>query len=438
MTDALIVTSVPPQPSRLVRGVDTGPDYIAQCIRSWRAAGFDVLSINPAAELDAIATLGLPVRVEASTGSGLPLIAEMLSAARGSGCRLAGIVNADCHMLPVDKLRDRLQERSVGRILLCERVDRDQNSLLPLAETYGGFDGFFFDPQAIDISGLTDHDPAFRLGDVWWDFWFPCFAMAQGLKVGRLMLPILGHLNHAFRWSPEAYSVNRDRFSKTLPVLGGQLHARPELNLFAKVMVDVAEGDPASFALITRRWLRQSADCRQLALYDYPASLAEEYMTLLQRVRHQRQPIPEAPLTFGEHLQFAAGFPGCRFLTSGWSFPEDWGCWIDGNCGELLCGPLLTGGDIRVDLTLRAHVSELVPQQMVTVCVNDVPLVSQTFRDDCVHQISFVAPHRLTSDAPEFQLSIWASGPHSPRATHGSEDDRQLGIGVAAISVRPC
>jgi hypothetical protein len=262
--------------------------------------------------------------------------------------------------------------------------------------------------------------------------------MAQGLKVGRLMLPILGHLNHAFRWSPEAYSVNRDRFSKTLPVLGGKLHARPELNLFAKVMVDVAEGDPASFALITRRWLRQSADCRQLALYDYPASLAEEYMTLLQRVRHQRQPIPEAPLTFGEHLQFAAGFPGCRFLTSGWSFPEDWGCWIDGNCGELLCGPLLTGGDIRVDLTLRAHVSELVPQQMVTVCVNDVPLVSQTFRDDCVHQISFVAPHRLTSDAPEFQLSIWASGPHSPRATHGSEDDRQLGIGVAAISVRPC
>lgn len=438
MTDALIVTSVPPRPSRLVKGVDTGPDYMAQCIRSWRAAGFDVLSINPAAEAYAVAALGLPVRIEASAGFGLPLIAEMLSAARASGCRLAGIVNADCHMLPVEKLRDRLRERSFGRMLLCERLDRDQNSLLPLAETYGGFDGFFFDPQAIDVGRLADHDPAFRLGDVWWDYWFPCFAMAQGLAVSRLMHPVLGHLNHAFRWSPEAYSVNRNRFAESLPVLGRQLHALPELTSFATVMTAVAGRDPASFALITRRWLRQSANCRQLALHDYPASLAEEYLALLQRFRHQPHPQPDGPLPLGEHLQLAAGLPGCRYLSSGWSFPEDWGCWIDGNCGELVCGPAPSDKDIQVDLTLRAHVSDLVPEQSVTLCVNDVPLASHALRDDHQHRINFAVPRQVTRGELDFRLSIWASGPHAPRLSNGSADDRQLGIGVAALSVRPC
>lgn len=438
MSSDLIITSLPPSPTRLVNGADIGRDYIAQCIYSWRAAGFDVLSINPPAELDSVAALGLPVSLAASSSPELPLISEMLSAARASGCRLAGIVNADCHMLPVEKLRDRLKQRSVGRMLLCERVDRDQTSLLPAVETNGGFDGFFFDPQSVCITKLAEYDPRFRLGDVWWDFWFPCVAMAQGLEVRRLKQPVLGHLNHVCRWNPECYSANRERFARSLRLLGQQLHALPELTSFAAVMDQVAGRDPASFAFITRRWLRHSADCRELALYDYPASLGEEYMALLQRLCQYPQRQSEGPLPPNTHVKLAAGFSGCRHLASGWSFPEDWGCWIDGGCGELVFGPAMADGDLQVELTLRAHVSQMVPEQAVTICVNDVPLASEAFHDDNLHRMSFIVPPRVTKGDTHFRLSIWASEPHTPRSSHGAADDRNLGIGVAAILACPC
>lgn len=437
MADALIVTSIPPQPSRMARGKETGPAYIAQCLESWRRAGFGVLSINPASEIDALQALALPVNVQKAEASGLPPIAELVAAASSSGCQLAGILNADCHILPFVDLKSNLFRRSRGRMLLCERIDRDAHSLLPLPETYGGFDGFFFDPQAISGSALAECDPGFRLGDVWWDFWFPCLAMGQGLEVGRLMQPVLGHLNHAFRWNPEVYAANRDRFAGCLAKLGGQALARPELTAFAGTMGQVAKHDPANFALITRRWLRNSSDCRELALQDYPASLAEEYLALLQSRRHQPSTQSESPFPLDEELSMRAGGAGCRHLAGGWSFPEGWGCWIDGHCGELSFGPAHADGDLQVELTLRAHVNDHAPEQAVTVCVNDVPLASEVLADNGERRIGFGMPRRMVKDAMGFRLSIWASRPHSPRRANGSADDRQLGVGVTSVCVRP-
>ena len=437
MSDALIVTSLPPRPSRLVKGADVGPAYFAQCIQSWRAAGFDVLSINPATELEAVAALGLPVKLAAATGPGLPLISEMLAVARASGSRLVGIVNADCHILPVMNLRELLQRRSAGRMLLCERVERDQASLLPLVETYGGFDGFFFNPQEIDLRLAAACDAGFRFGDVWWDFWFPCLAMASGVEVRRLMQPVLGHLNHAFRWSEQNYAENRGRMLEALPLLARQPSARPELAAFAEVMGRSAQSDLLAFAHIMRRWLRNSADCPELALHEAPHSLAEEYVSLLQAgARGVAAPVGLALAAAGD-LALSGLPPAAAVRLSGWSFPESWGCWVDGHCGELATGLPATEATLRVTLRLRAHVSGVAPRQGVTVCVNDVPLACTVLADDEPCRLDVLVPRHVARARASLCFSLWASAPHSPRLAYGIADDRQLGVGLESLCMHP-
>lgn len=435
MAEALIITSLPPRLSRFVGGEDVGRAYVAQCIESWRAAGFEILSLNPAGEIEAVAALGLPVALEAVGESGLPRISEMLAAARSSGCRLVGLVNVDCHILPVENLRDHLLRRSPGRLLLCERIDRDEKSLCPKVNTFGGFDGFFFNPQDIEPEVVAQCDPGFRFGDVWWDFWFPCLAMASGLEVRRLMQPVLGHLNHDFRWSWESYAENRLRTLAVLPVLARQRAARRELVAFTETMARSAQSDLLSFALIMRRWLRNSADCPELALHDPPASLAEEYVALLQ-ARLSGIACPTG-LSLGSRrdLSLSALSPAAAVRLAGWSSPEDWGCWIDGHCGELAIGVPEGEADCLVSLILRAHVSGVAPSQCITVCINDVPLATITLTSDKSHRLEFLVPRHVVQARPALLFSFWVSAPHSPRRAHGIADDRELGVGLESISI---
>jgi len=77
---ATIFTSLPPRTVRIVDGVDYGLVYQHACLASWIAAGFEIRSINPQAEIDELQELGFPVKYVSSANS-RPLINEFMKAA---------------------------------------------------------------------------------------------------------------------------------------------------------------------------------------------------------------------------------------------------------------------------------------------------------------------------------------------------------------------
>ena len=65
-----LVTSVPPRLKRKAPdGQDFGPAYQRRCVASWLAEGWDVVSVNPAAECETVREAHPGLRVEAVDGS---------------------------------------------------------------------------------------------------------------------------------------------------------------------------------------------------------------------------------------------------------------------------------------------------------------------------------------------------------------------------------
>src|SRR6202023_67699 len=89
-----LYTSLPPEITRSIAGTEVGAAYLAECVRSWRRAGFDVISLNSAREIEALAGQGYAAEY-LQVSRDRPAIDDFLTAIRGSQAALAGIINAD-------------------------------------------------------------------------------------------------------------------------------------------------------------------------------------------------------------------------------------------------------------------------------------------------------------------------------------------------------
>jgi hypothetical protein len=182
-----IFTSIPPR---------VNLEQQRRVIESWRANGFTPVSVNSRSEADQIAALGLAVEIEIVSTSGKPLIGEILSVAQRSGSAFAGIVNADCRMMHYPQLAQSLRAGLNGRLFYSRRFET-VDDLPTFIEVSHGFDGFFFDVSVSE--GVKDSH--FRMGECWWDYWFPLRLAANGAEVARLPQPLLLHEQHAANWS---------------------------------------------------------------------------------------------------------------------------------------------------------------------------------------------------------------------------------------------
>ncbi len=125
---------------------------------------------------------------------------------------------------------------------------------------------------------------------------------------------------------------------------------------------------------------------------------------------------------------------------TGWSFPEKWGTWSD---GEFASFPfVISGGDIpsimKVNLRLRPYISTNVLPLQVSVEMNGESLGDFTFTKDEEYEIEL----KYTSDLYFRTLTLPTLGfriknPTSPGSSGISEDDRKLGIGLVSISFKP-
>jgi hypothetical protein len=200
------------------------------------------MSLNPCSEVDAVGSLGLPMDVMSTAYSGPPLIRDIVEALHETSSGLLGIVNSDCKLLPIPGLAATLSE-SCCSLVLCERMDvhpeMDSVMTLPI----GGFDGFFFGSPSLQLLAELEEAHDFRIGDLWWDFWFPCLFLAHDTPVRQCMVPALYHLDHARNRKPEVYLRNGELFRREL----GRLLRKWPHSLLSQMIAQI--GDPRSLPL---------------------------------------------------------------------------------------------------------------------------------------------------------------------------------------------
>jgi len=206
-----LFTSVPPHLSGKTLALQR--DIIA----SWRGAGFKPISVNGPSEITRVMALGLDIEIEPASEDGKPLIGDILATIRKRGCARAGIVNADCKMLDYPNLALRLAAAVENSVLYAERVDVGDDRPASVGEC-NGFDAFFF-----DVSSLAAIDDRyFRLGETWWDYWFPLRLAANGATPGNIGVPLICHRRHQARWNHEQWVRNARRMCAELKAWGAQ------------------------------------------------------------------------------------------------------------------------------------------------------------------------------------------------------------------------
>jgi hypothetical protein len=212
-----LYTSLPPEVSRTIAGAEVGAAYLAECVRSWRRAGFDVVSLNGADEIDRVVRQRYELEYQTISGD-RPAIDDFLQAIRRSQASVAGIINADV-LLMADPELLRIVVDTHGMTLM-ERINIDPDSPRPTGRSCSGFDAFVFATAPLS---RIDQGDEFLFGHPWWDYWFPFAYAAAGGRLRLVKAPVLFHLEHQQKWKHEHHVGNARKTVQCLLRLNGGL-----------------------------------------------------------------------------------------------------------------------------------------------------------------------------------------------------------------------
>jgi hypothetical protein len=165
------------------------------------------VSLNASDEIEAIRSFEPTVEFrELPKGRSRPLMTDFFAAAQNSGSRIAGIINADCMIIPQSGIAEHLTD-NLGGIVIAERINLSKDTLRPTGWS-GGFDAFFFEVSSL---ASIEHDDHWCIGGVWYDYWLPLAFHVAGFTIKTFPAPILIHLNHDFVWDRRAYETQFPR-----------------------------------------------------------------------------------------------------------------------------------------------------------------------------------------------------------------------------------
>jgi hypothetical protein len=268
---------LPPRVSRTIAGAEVGMAYLAECVGSWRRAGFEVVSLNGASEIDAVRQ-GHQIECLRVAGE-RPSIQDFISVVRASQARIAGIINADVLLFADPGLLKVVVAKEDGMTLI-ERINVDAASLRPTGQSCSGFDVFIF-----ATAPLSRMDPSeeFLFGHPWWDYWFPLAYVAAGGALRKIDAPALFHLQHEQKWRPEHFIANGRKIIRCLLRSQGSL---PD-DVFAEIrkfsgIGDIGEAELERFGTWCFAKLRAIAEPIELSRLANSSSLLTEFVTLLE------------------------------------------------------------------------------------------------------------------------------------------------------------
>ncbi|MGO9171795.1 MAG: hypothetical protein ACLP7P_07495 [Rhodomicrobium sp.] len=197
----VIYTSLTPKLSRSFCGSEVGDSYQRACISSWRTLSENIVSLNSRPEIEKLADRSYGIEFY-ETETAPPLIGDFIKAAKKSGRPIAAIVNADCMLAATPGTLDAAVEAASSGIVLFERLNVSAELACPTGQSCHGFDLFIF--NTVQLAGISIDD-SLRIGNPWWDFWFPIAFHRAGGELISLNGPPLIHLEHPTRWSEKAW-----------------------------------------------------------------------------------------------------------------------------------------------------------------------------------------------------------------------------------------
>lgn len=192
--DVLVATSISPRD--LARQIDA--------LHSWKAAGFELHSLNDPSEIPALADAAaasdipiVPTPVTAYFGKPLLPVDTFVSyfRAQNRARRFFGIVNSDIALVDADRLMRAL--RQPASLVFGRRNDvegRDD----PVGAAFGnGYDFFFLSTDAVSSLPAS----RFRIGAPWWDYWLPIAQLLAGKRAVQVTPPVVTHRRHDIAWN---------------------------------------------------------------------------------------------------------------------------------------------------------------------------------------------------------------------------------------------
>lgn len=204
-TEVALATSIPPGMKRPgPGGAEAGPIWRQDCIASWPAPGWRILTVNPAEEAASLA--GLPETIERRTAEpgvaeayGRPgaWVGDALRQAVATGAPVVGLVNADIRLDLDASRRAALAAEARQAMLACNRMDVQHAAQTEGAAYRYGYDLVLMPAamaQRIDLTG-------FAFGVPWWDYWIVLDALLRGQPVRAVRCDGIQHLAHKAAWN---------------------------------------------------------------------------------------------------------------------------------------------------------------------------------------------------------------------------------------------
>lgn len=146
------------------------------------------------------------------------------------------------------------------------------------------------------------------------------------------------------------------------------------------------------------------------------------------------------PLGAGMMVRFNENGVGPAYLASGWSEPEPWGVWSDGDEASLVLpiSPLERNPQVLL-LEANALIAHTHIEQRVEIWVNDVLATAVTLTQYSDNQIRIVIPKTVQNelkDSNYLNLKLKFADAIRPSEIDLSRDTRKLALGLISITVQ--
>ena len=141
-----------------------------------------------------------------------------------------------------------------------------------------------------------------------------------------------------------------------------------------------------------------------------------------------------APLVSGETVEFGLGGTAGPYMLGGWSQPEPWGTWTDGDRAVLRL-PLtqVPRGPVEIVMEADGFIRPDHPELRVSVLCDQTVVAEWVVATTDPATYAASIPERLTADKGALTLTLAIDNAKSPRDLGESTDVRRLGLGVRRL-----
>ena len=127
---------------------------------------------------------------------------------------------------------------------------------------------------------------------------------------------------------------------------------------------------------------------------------------------------------------------GVELLGQGWSQPEDWGCWLNGDHADLVLLPHSSNANIIIEGYAKGFVRPPANETIIGVMINDIAMSHFTLKASFEDQrFEIKVPKKIFEKTKELRITFTPQDPCSPAEIGMSQDPRILSMGLVSLKI---